>query len=270
MTETPRATPTGVGGHRAASPRHGLHGYASATSSTSGPRDNRLLGALSEPTYQRWLPQLEAVDMPLGMVLWQSGQPLKHAYFPTTSIVALMYGLDTGHTSAVSMVGNEGVVGVSMFMGGGSSLGQTVVISAGRGFRMRAAPLMIDFEMGGPVARLFLRYTQAAITQLGQAVACNRHHCVEQRLARFMLSMLDRLGNASEFVMTQELMAGALGVRREGVTEAALHLQRAGLIHYERGHIAVSDRAGLERRACECYAVVKKEYERLLPARSVQ
>lgn len=257
-TATPNARPAPA----SQQPREEVTGHGD-------PKANRLLGALAEPNYQRWLPHLEAVDMPLGMVLWDCGQPLKHAYFPTTSIVALMYGLEDGHTGAVSVVGNEGIVGVSMFMGGGSSLGQTVVICAGKGYRLRAAPLMVDFELGGPVARLLLRYTQAAMTQLAQFVVCNRHHCLDHRLCRFLLSTLDRLDGGSEFMMTQELMASALGVRREGVTEAALNLQRAGLIHYERGHILVRDRAGLEHRACECYGVVKREYERLLPALSV-
>lgn len=236
----------------------------------SDPRANRLLGALAESGIQRWLPHLEAVDMPLGMVLRESGRPLKYAYFPTTSIAAMMYGLEDGHTGAVSLVGNEGMAGISMFMGGGSMLGQTVVISAGRGFRMLASPLTIDFERGGPVASLMLRYAQAAMTQLAQVVVCNRHHCLDQRLCRFLLSALDRLEAGSEFMMTQELISSVLGVRREGVTEAALSLQRAGLIHYERGHMRVLDRAGLQARTCECYDVVMREYERLLPRRSVQ
>ncbi len=234
------------------------------------PTANRLLGALDEPTYQRWLPQLEAVDMPLGMVLWESGQSLQHAYFPTTSIVALMYGLEDGHTSAVALVGNDGMVGISMFMGGGSSWGQKVVISAGRGFRLRAATLKSDFDLGGAAARLLLRYVQATMTQLAQVVVCNRPHCLDHRLCRLLLSTLDRLNGDREFRMTQELMASALGVRREGVTEAALNLQRAGLIHYERGRMRVLDRAGLECRTGECYAVVRREYERLLPCSSVR
>jgi len=273
MTATFTLNRTVPSGHLAARPQQTLHRCATHNihhSSISDPRANRLLGALAEPSYQRWLPHLEAVDMPLGMVLWESGRPLTHAYFPTTSIVALMYGLEDGHTSAVSMVGNEGMVGIALFMGGGSSLGQTVVISAGQGFRLRAAPLVMDFELGGPVARLLLRYTQAAMTQLAQVVVCNRRHSLEHRLCRFLLSTLDRLDGGREFMMTQELMASALGVRREGVTEAALHLQRAGLIHYERGHVFVHDRAGLEHRACECYAVVQKEYERLLPSGAFQ
>jgi CRP-like cAMP-binding protein len=217
------------------------------------PRANRLLATLAEPSYQRWLPHFEAVDLPLGAVLWESGRPLTHAYFPTAGMVALMYGLEDGRTSAVSVVGNEGLVGVAMFMGGRSSLGRTVVICSGRGFRLRAAPLMLDFEQGGPVARLLLRYTQALMTQLAQVVVCNRHHALGQRLCHFLLAT----------------MASALGVRREGVTEAALSLQRAGIVRYRRGHISVHDRAGLEDRTCECYAVVRQEYERLLPAVSV-
>lgn len=203
--------------------------------------------------------------MPLGMVLGESGQPQRHAYFPTTSIVALMYDLEDGRTGAVSVVGSEGLVGVATFMGGGGALGRRVVVSAGRGYRVRAADLLVDFERGGPVTQLLLRYTLALIAQMAQTVVCNRRHSIESRLCRFLLSMLDRLNGSAEFVMTHELISSVLGVRREGVTEIAMSLQRSGLLRYRRGHITVLDRAGLERRSCECHAVVKNEYARLLP-----
>jgi CRP-like cAMP-binding protein len=229
------------------------------------PTANRLLGALTESAFQRLLPDLEMVDMPLGMVLWESGRPATHAYFPTTSIVARMCGLEDGRSGAVFIVGNEGLVGLPVLMGDGEPLGHMVVLSPGRGYRLRAAALNAEFEMGGPTTQLLLRYIQALMTQLGQTVACTRHHCLERRLCRFLLSILDRLDGGTDFVMTQELMGGALGVRREGVTEVAMKLQRAGILAYQRGHVTVLDRVGLKQRSCECHDAVSKEYLRLLP-----
>ena len=228
------------------------------------PRDNRLLAALPEAELQRWLPALEAVDMPLGQVLYESGSQLTHVFFPTTAIVSLLYVLEDGASAEIAVVGNEGLVGISLFMGGESTPSRAVVQSAGRGFRLRAHALKDEFNRAGPVLHLLLRYTQALITQMAQTAVCNRHHTLDQQLCRWLLLSLDRLpGNT--LTMTQELIANMLGVRREGVTEAAGHLQRAGLIRYSRGRITVIDRAGLEQRTCECYAVVKREYDRLLP-----
>lgn len=234
------------------------------------PKCNRLLLALPEAAFQGWLPELEAVEMPLGMVIREPGRPQKHVYFPTTSIAALMYGLEDGRTGAVSVVGNEGMVGISTFMGGDSTLGSSVVLCAGRGYRMRASTLMAAFEKGGAITRLLLRYTQAVMAQLAQVVVCNRHHSIEQRCCRFLLSMMDRLHGRTTFPMTHELMASVLGVRREGVTECAQALQRSGLLRYQRGLITVLDRAGLARRSCECHGVVTQEYERLLPSTPLQ
>lgn len=228
--------------------------------------DNRLLAALPDPEWQRWLPELESVDMPLGQVLYESGNTLSHVYFPTTSIVSLLYVMLDGASAEIAVVGNEGIVGVSLFMGGGSTPSRAVVQSAGEGLRLNARVLKDEFNQNGPVLHLLLRYTQALITQMAQTAVCNRHHSLDQQLCRWLLLSLDRL-QGDELVMTQELIANMLGVRREGVTEAALNLQKGGLIRYARGRISVLDRAGLERRTCECYAVVKKEYDRLLPAK---
>ncbi|HET8747571.1 MAG TPA: Crp/Fnr family transcriptional regulator [Ramlibacter sp.] len=227
------------------------------------PRNNRILAALPSEEWARWEPELEAVSMPLGQVLSESGVVMTHVYFPTTSIVSLLYVMEDGASAEIAVIGNEGLVGISLFMGGETTPSRCVVQSAGEGFRMRARVLKSEFNRSGPVLNLLLRYTQALITQMVQTAACNRHHSLDQQLCRWLLLSLDRLP-ASELVMTQELIANMLGVRREGVTEAALGLQRAGLIRYQRGHITVLDRAGLERRTCECYAVVRKEYERLL------
>jgi CRP-like cAMP-binding protein len=229
------------------------------------PNQNQLLAALPKEETQRWLPHLESVDMPLGSVVYESGATLSHVYFPTDSIVSLLYVLESGASAEIAVVGNEGVVGVSLFMGGGSTPSRAVVQSAGRGFRLRAALMKVEFDRAGPALHLLLRYTQALITQMAQTAVCNRHHSLDQQLCRWLLLSLDRL-QGSELVMTQELIANMLGVRREGVTEGALKLQQAGLIRYARGRITVLDRAGLEKRSCECYAVVKKEYDRLLPA----
>ncbi len=228
-------------------------------------KKNQLLAALPAAERERWLPQLERVDMPLGEVLYESGATLKHVYFPITAIVSLLYVMENGASAEIAVVGNEGVVGISLFMGGGSTPSRAVVQSAGEGFRLKAAAITEAFNRSGPVMHLLLRYTQALITQMAQTAVCNRHHTLDQQLCRWLLLSLDRL-EGDELVMTQELIANMLGVRREGVTEGATKLQKAGLIRYARGHITVLDRAGLEERTCECYAVVKKEYDRLLPA----
>ncbi|HEY0197400.1 MAG TPA: Crp/Fnr family transcriptional regulator [Rhodanobacter sp.] len=231
----------------------------------SEPRTNHLLAMLPETEWQRWQPQLEKVDMPLGQVLYESGSTLTHVYFPTTSIVSLLYVMENGASAEIAIVGNEGIVGISLFMGGESTPSRAVVQSAGEGYRLKAQVLKEAFNRSGPVMHLLLRYTQALLTQMAQTAVCNRHHSLDQQLCRWMLLSLDRL-QGSELSMTQELIANMLGVRREGVTEAAGRLQEAGLIRYRRGHITVLDRAGLEQRTCECYAVVKQEYDRLLPA----
>ena len=230
----------------------------------SDPRTNRLLAMLPDDVYERWRPQLESVAMPLGQVVCESGAGLKHVYFPTTSIVSLLGVTEDGSAAEIAVVGQEGVVGISLFMGGGTTPSRAVVQSAGHGLRFHGATLMEEFHQGGAVMHLLLRYTQALITQMAQTVVCNRHHRLEQQLCRWLLLSLDRLPGLN-LVMTQELIANMLGVRREGVTEAALKLQRLGLIRYARGHIEVLDRPGLEARTCECYAVVKREYDRLLP-----
>jgi CRP-like cAMP-binding protein len=231
------------------------------------PRQNRLLATLPEAELQRWLPHLEFVDMHLGEVLYESGDTLAYAYFPVTAIVSLLYVLQNGASAEIAVVGNEGILGVSLFMGGGSTASRAVVQSAGSGFRLRAQLMKVEFDRAGPVLHLLLRYTQALITQMSQTAVCNRHHSLDQQLCRWLLLSLDRLQN-NELIMTQELIANMLGVRREGVTEGALKLQQAGLIRYGRGHITVLDRKGLEERSCECYAVVKKEYDRLLPPKT--
>jgi CRP-like cAMP-binding protein len=232
---------------------------------TSFPAQNHLLGQLPHAEQQRWFPQLELVDMPLGEVMYEAGATLSHVYFPTTSIVSLLYVMENGASGEIAVVGNEGLVGISLFMGGGSTPSRGVVQSAGKGYRLKSQLMTKEFEKAGPVLHLLLRYTQALITQMSQTAVCNRHHSLDQQLCRWLLLSLDRL-QGNELVMTQELIANMLGVRREGVTEGALKLQSAGLIRYARGHITVLDRAGLEKRSCECYAVVKKEYDRLLPA----
>ena len=232
---------------------------------TPSPVQNHLLSELPRAEQQRWFPQLELVDMPLGEVMYEAGATLKHVYFPTTSIVSLLYVMENGASGEIAVVGNEGIVGVSLFMGGGSTPSRGVVQSAGKGYRLTAEIMKEEFNKAGPVLHLLLRYTQALITQMSQTAVCNRHHSLDQQLCRWLLLSLDRL-KGNELVMTQELIANMLGVRREGVTEGALKLQKAGLIQYARGHITVLDRVGLEKRSCECYAVVKKEYDRLLPA----
>lgn len=233
---------------------------------TPSPLHNHLLAQLPKTQQTHWFQNLELVDMPLGAVLYESGVTLTHVYFPTTSIVSLLYVLESGASAEIAVVGNEGIVGVSLFMGGGSTPSRGVVQSAGKGYRLRAELMTKEFDKAGPVLHLLLRYTQALITQMSQTAVCNRHHSLDQQLCRWLLLSLDRL-QGNELVMTQELIANMLGVRREGVTEGALKLQKSRLIQYARGHITVIDRTGLEKRCCECYAVVKREYDRLLPAR---
>ena len=227
-------------------------------------RKNRLLAVLPDETLQRWLPQLEHVHLALGQVLYEPGVTLGHVYFPTTSIVSLLYVMENGASAEIAVCGSDGLVGVSLFMGGGSTPSRAVVQSAGEALRLRSKLLTDEFERAGPVMRLLLRYTQALLTQMAQTAVCNRHHSLDQQLCRWLLLSLDRL-EGSDLVMTQELISNMLGVRREGVTEGALKLQQAGIIRYARGHITVLDRKRLERLTCECYAVVKKEYDRLLP-----
>ena len=224
-------------------------------------RLNHLLAALPEPELLRWLPQLEAVELPLGLVLYESGRAMSHVYFPTTAIVSLLFVLENGESAEIAVVGNEGVVGISLFMGGESTPSRAVVQSAGRGFRMNAHAIKEAFNRDGPVMHLMLRYTQALITQMSQTAVCNRHHTLDQQLCRWLLLSLDRL-HGNELVMTQELIANMLGVRREGVTEAALKLQAAGLIRYARGHISVLDRPGLEQRTLR---VLCRGQERVRP-----
>ena len=235
-------------------------------STAPNPLSNHLLAALPAAEWQRWLPKLEWVPMPLGQVMYESGRTISHVYFPTTAIVSLLYVMESGASAEIAVVGCEGVVGISLFMGGESTPSRAVVQSAGEGYRLSAAAVKEEFNQSHPVMHLLLRYTQALITQMSQTAVCNRHHALDQQLCRWLLLSLDRLQGV-DLIMTQELIANMLGVRREGVTEAALKLQHLGLIRYSRGHITVLDRPGLERRTCECYAVVKREYERLLPDR---
>jgi len=228
------------------------------------PRSNRLLAALSEAELGHWLPALEAVVMPVDMVLWDSGQPIRHVYFPTTGVVGLMYQLLNGATAEVSMVGNEGLAGVAMFLGGGSSLCRALVLNAGHGFRLPASALMAEFGKGGAAMRLLLRYTQSFTTQVAQTAVCNRHHTLEQRLCRLLLSSMDRVGR-KDFQVTHETLASLLGVRREGVTDAARGLRTAGCIECKRGEVSVKNRPALMARSCECYGVIKTECDRLFP-----
>ncbi len=228
--------------------------------------ENHLLGAIPNTLWKRLLPHLEPVDLSLAQVLYESGVTMTHMYFPTTAIISLLYVMENGASAEIAVVGNEGLVGVSLFMGGESTPSRAVVQSAGQGFRIEAQIMKHEFNKAGPVMHLLLRYTQALITQMAQTAVCNRHHSLDQQLCRWLLLSLDRL-RGTDLKMTQELISNMLGVRREGVTEAAMQLQAAGIIRYSRGKISVLDRPGLERRTCECYAVVKKEYDRLLPER---
>ncbi|HZP85627.1 MAG TPA: Crp/Fnr family transcriptional regulator [Burkholderiales bacterium] len=228
------------------------------------PRQNHLLGALPADEYARLLPHLELIPMKLGDVLYEPDVRLRYVYFPTTSIVSLLYVLADGASAEIAIVGNEGILGIALFMGGESTPSRAVVQSAGHGYRLKAQLLKKEFGRFGPMLHLLLRYTQALITQMAQTAVCNRHHSIDQQLCRWLLLSLDRLPS-SELCMTQELIANMLGVRREGVTEAAGKLQEAELIRYRRGKITVVDRRGLEARCCECYQVVKTEFDRLLP-----
>ncbi len=230
---------------------------------THSPIDNRLIAALPAAEQKRWLTHLEWVEMPLGQVIYESGGTLGYVYLPTNSIVSLLYVMENGSSAEIAVVGNKGLVGISLFMGGGSTPSRAIVQSQGEGYRLSARILKEEFNKA-PVLRLLLCYTQALITQTAQTAVCNRHHSLDQQLCRWLLMSLDRL-RSNKLVMTQELIANMLGVRREGVTEAAMRLQRAGCIRYARGRIEVLDRIELEKRVCECYAVVKAEYDRLLP-----
>ena len=227
------------------------------------PNQNHLLAALPAEIFERISPHLELIPMPLGQVIYESGGQLQHVYFPTTAIVSMHYVLENGASTEIAGVGNEGVLGISLFMGGNTTSSLATVQTAGCGYRLKGRLMMEEFNHAGPMMRLMLRYTQALITQISQTAVCNRYHSIEQQLCRWLLLTIDRLPS-HELTMTQELIAGMLGVRREGITEAAGNLQRAGLISYRRGHITALDRSGLESRACECYNVVKKEFHRLL------
>jgi CRP-like cAMP-binding protein len=229
-----------------------------------GPQQNHLLAALPAGDYERLAPHLELIPLKLGEVLYEPGVQLRYVYFPTTSIVSLLYVMEDGASAEIAIVGNEGILGISLFMGGETTPSRAVVQSAGYGYRLKAQLLKDEFQRFGPMLHLLLRYTQALITQMAQTAVCNRHHSVDQQLCRWLLLSLDRLAS-NELSMTQELIANMLGVRREGVTEAAGKLQDAGLISYRRGRITVLDRPGLEARSCECYQVVKTELDRLLP-----
>jgi CRP-like cAMP-binding protein len=227
------------------------------------PNQNHLLAALLDVDYERLAPHLELVPMLLGDVLYESGGKLQYVYFPTNSIISLHYLLENGGSSEIAGVGNEGVIGIALFMGGDTTPSRAVVQTGGFAYRLKAPILLDEFNRGGPVLKLLLRYTQALITQMSQTAVCNRHHSVEQQLCRWLLLTADRIPNR-ELTITQELIANMLGVRREGVTEAAGKLQQSGMISYRRGHITVLNREGLERHVCECYSVVKKEFARLL------
>jgi CRP-like cAMP-binding protein len=228
------------------------------------PTQNRLLAALPEAEFVRIAPHLQLVPMLLGDSLYEPGGQLQHVFFPTTAIVSLLYVMESGASAEIAGVGNEGMLGIALFMGGDTTPSSAVVQTGGQGYRLPGRVLKEEFSRGGQMQQLLLRYTQALLTQMCQTSACNRHHSIAQQLCRWLLLTLDRLPS-NELIMTQELVANALGVRREGVTEAAGHLQTAGCIRYRRGHIAVLDRSGLEARSCECYQVVKTEFARLLP-----
>jgi CRP-like cAMP-binding protein len=233
-------------------------------STTTLPQHNHLLVALSAETHNRLLPHLELIGLPLGKVLYESGDTLRYVYFPTDAIVSLLYVMESGASAEISVVGNEGIIGVALFMGGESTTSRAIVQSEGHAYRLKSQYLKEEFNRHGELMELMLRYTQALLTQMAQTAVCNRHHSIEQQLCRWLLLSLDRLPD-NKLVMTQELIANMLGVRREGVTDAAGKLQKMGVIEYSRGHITVVDRPKLEELSCECYAVVKKETDRLLP-----
>src|SRR5205807_6291921 len=228
------------------------------------PLQNHLLAALPQAVYERLLPNLELVPMPLGEVMYTSGSELPYLYFPTNCIVSLVYVMENGASAEIAVTGYEGLLGVALFLGGHTAPNQAVVQSGGHAYRIGAKVIKHEFDQGGPLQHLLLLYTQALIAQMAQTAVCNRHHSLDQQLCRWLLLSLDRLPS-NELTMTQELIANMLGVRREGVTLAARKLQEVGLINYSRGHITVLDRPKLETRVCECYAVVKKEMDRLLP-----
>jgi CRP-like cAMP-binding protein len=231
----------------------------------NSPAQNHLLAALPKEEYEFLFPHLEKIAMPLGEVLYESGGELRYVYFPTTSIISLLYVMENGASAEIAVIGNEGIIGIALFMGGKTMPNRAVVQSAGHAYRLKAALIQKEFSQNDPMMRLLLRYTQALMTQMAQTAVCNRHHSIDQQLCRWLLLSLDRL-SSNKLIMTQELIANMLGVRREGVTEAAGKLQEAGLIHYSRGQITVLNRVGLEKRVCECYQVVKTETDRLLPA----
>ena len=233
-------------------------------SSLPSPRENHLLAALPETSYEILLPHLALVPMPLGHVLYKSGAELAYLYFPTSCVVSLVYVMEDGASAEIAVTGYEGLLGVSLFLGGLTTPSQAVVQIGGHAYRIRADLIKKEFDKGGPVQHLLLLYTQALIAQMAQTAVCNRHHSLDQQLCRWLLLSLDRL-RSGQLTMTQELIANMLGVRRQGVVQAAGKLQKDGLIDYQRGHINILDRKGLEARVCECYAVVKREYDRLLP-----
>jgi CRP-like cAMP-binding protein len=234
------------------------------TGASPSPRQNHLLAALPPEQWKQWYQHLEYVDMRLGQVLYEPGDTLSHVYFPITAIVSLLYVMRNGESAEIAIVGSEGVVGVALFMGGGSTSSRALVQSAGSAYRLSAARMKLEFDQGGPVLHLLLRYTQALMTQMVQTAACNKHHSLDQQLCRWLLLSLDRL-EGTEMLMTQKLIAHMLGVTSELATEAALKLKDCALIDYEDGRIKVLDRTALEKRSCECYTVVKQEYDRLLP-----
>lgn len=234
-------------------------------SAQHNPQQNHLLAALRTEIFERIAPHLELISMPLGDVLYESGNPLNYVYFPTTAILSLHYVLENGASAEIAGVGNEGVLGITLFLGGKTALYSATVLSAGYCYRLKGRLMMEEFNCGGPMMNLMMHYTQALITQISQTAVCNRHHSIDQQLCRWLLLTLDRMPS-NELTITQELIANLLGVRREGITEVAGNLQRAGLISYRRGHITVLDRSRLESRTCECYNVVKKEFYRLLGA----
>ena len=225
---------------------------------------NYLFHSIPEKEWGSLLPYIEQVTLPLGKVLYEPGVKMDNVYFPSSAIISLLYALENGSTAEIAVVGNEGIIGISIFMGGESTSSRAVVQSAGIGYRIPSRIILNEFNNAGPVMHLLLRYTQALITQMSQTAVCNRHHSLDQQFCRWLLLSLDRL-TSNQLKMTQELIANMLGVRREGITEAALKVQKAGFIKYTRGHITILDRTGLENRTCECYAVVKAEYDRLLP-----
>lgn len=228
--------------------------------------DNFLFQCIPNDEWVKISPSIEPVELKLGQVLYEPGTKMSHVYFPSTAIISLLYELSNGASAEIAIVGNEGIVGISIFMGGESTSSRAVVQSAGNGYRIKSSLILNEFNQSGPLMHLLLRYTQALITQMSQTAVCNRHHSLDQQLCRWLLLSLDRL-QSNELIMTQELIANMLGVRREGVTEAALKLQKANLIKYACGHITILDRHGLELRTCECYQVVKSEYKRLLPSK---